>query len=286
MARMTEAERRTDLPLSPEAAGDWRESLARGAYEEALGRLRALDLVGRGEPEVHDALEPVVVLIESLRSRDYDAAQERAAVVERGAFPLPGVTREGLVAAVDALRDGDSNRRDPEAAEAAYRRALTQPLTAAEAENQIGVIRANSGDPEGSRQHFLAALAHDPRHFRAVANLGNLELESGDLVAAEARYREAIRLNDTYATAYHNLAAALRRQGKRSESVSMLKRSQKLALNDARKGGRGLAVPRYTGQQERDARPTMSLGALLANPTVRWVLIVLVLVLVYRYLRR
>ncbi|HWG85930.1 MAG TPA: tetratricopeptide repeat protein, partial [Deinococcales bacterium] len=124
---------------------------------------------------------------------------------------------------------------------------------------------------------FERALAHDARHYRAIANLGNLELEGGNPAAAVERYREAIRINPDYSTAHHNLAAALRRQGKIAASVTSLKRAQKLSVKESQPTLRGGSAGARTssGGARRGYR---------WDQFFRWFLIVVVVLVAYRLL--
>ena len=216
---------------NPNSPINWQDSLSRGAFEEALSRLKALDLIGQGQPEARGALERLVGLLEALRAKEYAVARK---ISLEGISGVLGVDTMGVASALESLEQAERLMRT-NAAEAmnALNQAREHPLTRAEAENQLGVLTVLNGQSEKGRSHFMASLAADSRHYRAITNLGNLELEDGKPDVAEARYREALQLNSEYSTAYNNLAAALRRQGKRSESVAALKRSQRLAMRAA-----------------------------------------------------
>ena len=64
----------SDLESNPKL--DWRDSLRRHAFEEALARQRALGLVGQSEAEVLTALERLVDCQQAIRSGDYSAARK------------------------------------------------------------------------------------------------------------------------------------------------------------------------------------------------------------------
>lgn len=259
---------------NPEAV-NWRDSLRRGAFEEALGRTRALELIGRGEPEAKLALERVVQLIQALRAKEYASAKRTSL---EGFAGILGLETDGIPGALAALERADkASRGDLGTAIVALHEAREHQLTRAEAENQLGVLAALGGESDRARAHFEAALVTDPRHYRAITNLGNLDLEAGEVMVAEKRYREALSINADYATAHNNLAAALRRQGKRSESVAALKRAQRLAM-------KAYSKPPFSADGSGPAIPNLS--SLWANPRVRTVLVVVVVVAVYLILRR
>ncbi|WP_045234699.1 tetratricopeptide repeat protein, partial [Deinococcus pimensis] len=73
---------------------------------------------------------------------------------------------------------------------------------------------------------------------RALTNIGNLLLETGEDEAAEGYYRRALDLNPDYPGAHHNLAVVQRRQRKLGASVRSLKTSQRLAVRQASAQGR------------------------------------------------
>jgi tetratricopeptide (TPR) repeat protein len=271
-----------DSPGVPVRDADWRASLERANYEEAAGRLRALELVGSGEPEALKTVLTAVDVVSALRGRDYEGALVAARKLEGLPDLGTGVTAGGL-AAVENLRQADNRRRDPAAGRAYLEAALANPLTRAEAENNLGVLEATAGNSDAARGHFERALQADPRHYRAITNLGNLQLEAGDTAGAIERYRESIRLNGDYSTAHNNLAAALRRTGKRAESVASLKRAQKLALKESRPGA--ATTPSSGGSIPGRARSGAP-KSIFANQYVRWFLIGALLVVLYRLLVR
>jgi tetratricopeptide (TPR) repeat protein len=264
-----------DAPLANPEAVNWRDSLGRGAFEEALGRTQALELIGRGEPEAKQALERVVELIQALRAKAYADARR---VSLEGINEVLSLEVNGIPEAIAALERAEkASRSDLETAETALHEARAQPLTRAEAENQLGVLAALAGDSSRAQTHFEAALLADPRHYRAITNLGNLSLEAGEVTVAEARYREALTINPDYPTAHNNLAAALRKQGKRSASVAALKRSQRLAM-------KAFSKPPSNPDGSVPTVPTIS--SLWANPRVRTVVIVVLFIAVYILFRR
>jgi tetratricopeptide (TPR) repeat protein len=265
----------------PEAA-DWRASLERHQYEEALGRLKAMALIGQNDPETLDALERIVYFFEALRAKNYAGAKR----VDRTGWSALDVQVLGLDEALESLITAEESwRNGDERVRAALQVALTHELTKAEAHNQLGVLEAVCEQPDLARGHFQAALSTDPRHHRAITNLGNLELEAGNLQTAEVRYREALKLNPDYSVAYNNLAAVLKRQGKRSEAVDMLKKSQRLSLKELRGQAKG------TGKNSGGTNPlggglTATLTKLWANQTARTVIVVVLLVILYQIFKR
>ncbi len=260
------------------AAADWRDSLERHQFEEALARLKALSLVGQGNTDSQESLERLVAFMECLRAKNYVGAKK----VSRDGWTDLEVQVFGLEQPIDALiLAEDSWRNGDEKVRAALQPALEHPLTKSEAHNQLGVLEAVCEQPELARQHFQAALASDSRHHRAITNLGNLELEAGNLQTAEMRYREALKLNPEYSVAYNNLAAVLKRQGKRGEAVDMLKKSQRMSLKEIRGQTKGTSSGNSIG-----GSLGTQLSNLWANTTIRTILIVAVIVVLYQFFKR
>jgi tetratricopeptide (TPR) repeat protein len=262
----------------PEAA-DWRSSLERHQYEEALARLKALSLVGQGDATHEASLERLVTFFECLRAKNYSAAKR----INRSGWSALEVQVMGLDEMLDALIAAEESwRNGDERVRLALQPALEHPLTRAEANNQLGVLEAVCEKPDLARQYFQSALTSDPRHYRAITNLGNLELEIGNLQTAEIRYREALKLNPEYSVAYNNLAAVLKRQGKRGEAVDMLKKSQRMSMKEIQKQNKNGAAPLSSplgGWQSR-------IAGLWANTTIRTIIVVILIVIAYQIFKR
>lgn len=82
-----------------------------------------------------------------------------------------------------------------------------------------------------ARTEARAAQAIAPQLPDAANLLGLAEFESGDFAAAEAAFREAIRVNPRYANAWQNLAAMLERAGRAAESAEAAHQSLVLSRN-------------------------------------------------------
>jgi tetratricopeptide (TPR) repeat protein len=244
---------------------DWRDSLRRHAFEEALARQRALGLINQSDPEVLTMLEQLIDCQTAIRSGDYVAA--RKAVHPNWTQLEP--TLASSTQAIEWIASGQTEQ---------YERALelAHPLVLADAHNSLGKLAVNT-DLAKSEEHFKRALEADPKHHRALTNLGNIELERGEIAQAIERYREAIKLSPDYATAHNNLAAALRRSGKLSESVAALKRAQRLTVKQVSTSSQG---PRTV------TSGVQSILKSLQNPITRYALLAGVIFVVYRFLQR
>lgn len=249
------------------------QHIAQREWEAALGKLRALELVGQRDLELEKALLLITDFMDALRAKNYAGAAKTA----REGWGRLGIDLGGLDEAVASLQKAEENWRNGEnQVKTALQPALAHLLTKAEAENQMGVLAAITEQPSEARGHFQAALSADPRHYRAMTNLGNLELEAGNLQAAETRYREVIRLNPEYSVVYNNLAAVMRKLGKRSESVTFLKKANSLSVREVRGDTKGTSIGRVKN-------PALDW---LSKPSSRWVIAGLVLVAAFFLSRR
>ncbi|HXP93648.1 MAG TPA: tetratricopeptide repeat protein [Candidatus Binatia bacterium] len=92
----------------------------------------------------------------------------------------------------------------------------------------IEAIRA--GQRESAVALLADALVLDERSVRTIVNVGNMLLEDGAVDEAIVHYEAALRLDDRYAPAHHNLGVALRRRGDRAASVRHLRRATRLEI--------------------------------------------------------
>ena len=94
--------------------------------------------------------------------------------------------------------------------------------------NKRGVARIGLQRRELARADFEAALEVNPSFAPAIANIGNLLLEAGDLDGAIAAYERAIACDADYAVAYLNLGVAYKRRGRVADGVRALRQAQRL----------------------------------------------------------
>lgn len=83
----------------------------------------------------------------------------------------------------------------------------------ARAHNVLGLAYRNAGSAAEAEAEFRSALAIYPEYGSALVNLGNLELERGEVKSARARYEAALAQNPGFERARWNLAVALERLG-------------------------------------------------------------------------
>jgi len=78
-----------------------------------------------------------------------------------------------------------------------------------QAECELGITLALSGDNAGAESIFISLLSHSPRDCRALTNLGNLHLVRGEPDLALAFYERAGKLDSLDAGIVLNQAVAL-----------------------------------------------------------------------------
>ncbi|MCK4993754.1 MAG: PA2778 family cysteine peptidase [Candidatus Omnitrophica bacterium] len=71
---------------------------------------------------------------------------------------------------------------------------------------ELGTVLESHGFFEEALKRYNAALKLDKESYIALFNIGNIYMQRQDWVKAEAAYKQAITLNDTFADAYNNLA--------------------------------------------------------------------------------
>jgi len=187
-----------------------KELIAAGKVEEALTRVR---LAGEGP---RAGLQTLADVRNWLRARLYDKAREELAA-HRDAV--------AEVTDVELLE-----RALADIAEEKFEDWLEDPLVGAEAWLQKGLLAVAEGDLKAGRDCFAEATHRDPRHWRAWTNLGNAELELGNLEAAETAYEEAKKRNENYPEVYQGIAALAKRRGQIDKMVKNLKLAQKKRL--------------------------------------------------------
>ncbi len=238
--------------LSPHLEGlnlDWSGYLAAGEYRRALAaaRLSPAPLPSA----LTSSLEGLSDFQEQVRARKYSQARRSLVRLNEEAGDAGpelaqlrrSVDLPALDAALASLEAAETERYvEPDALRSALAPALGVPLTRAEALNAVGVLHALHEETDAAYATFAQALAADAGHYRAISNIGNLELQTGNLAGAEAAQRRAIALNPEFAGAHHNLGVILRKQGKLNDSVKAIRKGQRLAIRRLREDTpRGLA---------------------------------------------
>ncbi len=86
-------------------------------------------------------------------------------------------------------------------------------------------LRLEERDVVGARSAYREAIAQDPGHAGAHANLGRLLHEQGDLARAERHYRQALLAEPEHGTAAFNLGVVLEDRGEGAEALEAYERA-------------------------------------------------------------
>ena len=212
-------------------AGNWQEHLQAGRLAEALSAQLAAP---QPDARVTELLEGLTELRGFLRAKQWERARKAAeALASESSLPQLGTE-------VAQLGQSGKHLERGEAEEAlALLEGVHLPLLRAEAETQRGTAQVFLGDAEAAERAFKDALSHDPRHYRALTNLGNVALEQGRTDDAITHYREALALNENFSNAHHNLGVAYRRKGQVNKSVASIRRAQRVSQQREREEARG-----------------------------------------------
>lgn len=93
-------------------------------------------------------------------------------------------------------------------------------------------------DPKGLSQlresKYRRQLARGGPTSRVLYNLGNIELERGQLAQAQAHYEQALKLDERNHHAHHNLSVVLRRLEQLDRALTHARRAAQLAPEQAR----------------------------------------------------
>jgi tetratricopeptide (TPR) repeat protein len=110
----------------------------------------------------------------------------------------------------------------------AYRQMVAADPRNADARLQIGTIYARSGIADVALREFDAILAQDPRHVAAINNRGNIYFARGDFERALDSYRYAEELDSTDGGIRINSALAYYKLGKLAEAQAKYREATRL----------------------------------------------------------
>lgn len=236
---------------------DWKAHLHEGRLSEALTAQLESPEPDETALRLLERLTEVRALLRAKRWRDARQVTER--------LPEPGTEDilPQLKSEVGALEASGAALGRGEADEAlGLLERVELNLLLAEAETQRGTAYVFLGDAEAAEGAFKRAIKRDPKHYRAVTNLGNVALEQDRVDEAITLYEEAIRLNKGFSNAHHNLGVAYRRKGQVSRSVAAIRRAQRVSRQRDREEAR--AVLKTFGGEQRKKYVRWTLYALAA----------------------
>ena len=114
----------------------------------------------------------------------------------------------------------ERDAKQPEAAIAAYQKAIEQRADYDEAWNNLGLVQLDLAQVEEAIASFRKAAEIDPSSAAAWSNLGKAYAERNDYPAAATAYEEALKRAPKNRTTRLRLAAAYRKTGRIAEAVA------------------------------------------------------------------
>jgi tetratricopeptide (TPR) repeat protein len=122
-------------------------------------------------------------------------------------------------------------RGDAEAAEL-YRKAIEEQDCVADAYCNLGILESQKGNTARAFDCFTTCLKHDPRHFEAHYNLGNLYFDVNDYRLSQVHYEMAAEVDPAFANVYFNLALVQAINNELAAAINALTKYQELAPED------------------------------------------------------
>ena len=101
------------------------------------------------------------------------------------------------------------DEREDGKAEELYLQAINEEDCVADAYCNLGIIQSKQGNTTKAFDSFTTSLKHNPRHFEAHYNLGNMYFDLNDHRLAQLHYQIANEIDPSFPNAYFNLALVL-----------------------------------------------------------------------------
>ena len=151
---------------------------------------------------------------------------------------------------------------DDQRAEDFYRQAIAEQDCVADAYCNLGILQSKRGQTAKAFDSFTKSLKHEPRHFEAHYNLGNLYLDNGDHRLAQVHFQIAAEIDPAFPNLHFNLALALAVNNELTAAIAALKTYQSLvSVEEARKANdllanlqQSLAIASWKVENEKIAR--------------------------------
>jgi Tfp pilus assembly protein PilF len=112
------------------------------------------------------------------------------------------------------------NDGDLKGASAAFRSAISEDASYANAYNNLGGVLWQQGKNKEALQEFRVAVHSNPDFAKAHNNLGNALTANGDIAGAIREFRAAVSLEPAFATAHLNLGMVLMRNRQWNQAQS------------------------------------------------------------------
>ena len=89
-----------------------------------------------------------------------------------------------------------------------------------------GIVELTAGQRTKAQQYFNNAIKQDKKYFPAYIYLGRMELEDGNLTAANKFFEQVLLINETSTSAMLGLAQIAERRGEREQVIVWLERAR------------------------------------------------------------
>ena len=110
--------------------------------------------------------------------------------------------------------------------------------------SNLGATLGELDDPARALAAFEQALAHDPRSFTILNNVGVVNRELGRLDVSEAAFRQVVAIAPEFVFGHYNLGHTLFLAGKYGEALAAYEEGQRRDPDKNRRQGCRLAVMR------------------------------------------
>lgn len=113
-----------------------------------------------------------------------------------------------------------------------YRKAIEEGDCVADAYCNLGIIESQQANTARAFDCFTTSLKHNPRHFEAHYNLGNLYFDANDFRLAQLHYELAAEVDPAFPNVYFNLALVRAINNDLTGAVNALIKYQQLVPDD------------------------------------------------------
>jgi tetratricopeptide (TPR) repeat protein len=148
------------------------------------------------------------------------------------------------------------DERDDDRAEALYRRAIAEGDLPADANCNLGIRETRAGRTARAFDCFTKSLAHDPRHFEAHYNLGNLYFEADNFRLARLHYELAAEIDPVFPNLHFNLGLVLILLEEKKAALEAFRHFQSLAPPPERKKAADLIKGLKRSLTRKERRPS------------------------------
>ena len=122
-------------------------------------------------------------------------------------------------------------RGDAKASEL-YRKAIEEGDCVADAYCNLGIIESQQANTGRAFDCFTTSLKHNPRHFEAHYNLGNLYFDANDFRLGQLHYELASEVDPSFPNVYFNLALVRAINNDLAAAVESLSKYQQLVSSE------------------------------------------------------